>query len=345
MKKIVYPDPLREGDCIAVSAPSSGVEPELHHLLHTARKNAEKQGFIVLEDDTIWTDNKCVSAPAEERARSLQRLLLDDRISAVFPPWGGEFLMEILPLMDWDALKRSRPKWILGYSDISTFTFAYTLLTGHATAHGPNYIDAHSGAADVVTDRWREVLRTSPGGTVRQESSAFHQSAWDFSKPGFQLDTPTVWKTLGSKPDSSDRTSFSGRLIGGCLDTISILLGTPYAPVTAFSSEYGREQGLIWYLESCEMDAADIYRHLWQMKMGGWFDNCNGLLLGRPDGYAPRNQFELVDALHAVFDELPFPVIYDVDIGHVPPQLTLVNGALAAVAVQNGKGEVSMTLV
>jgi hypothetical protein len=31
-------------------------------------------------------------------------MLLDDRIAAVFPPNGGEILIDILPFLDFDAL-------------------------------------------------------------------------------------------------------------------------------------------------------------------------------------------------------------------------------------------------
>ena len=67
--------------------------------------------------------------------------------------------MDILPLLDWEALRTLPPKWVLGYSDISTFLFAYTLLTGTATAHGTNYVDLRSNKLDPVTARWIDVLQ------------------------------------------------------------------------------------------------------------------------------------------------------------------------------------------
>ncbi|WP_331871704.1 hypothetical protein [Cohnella abietis] len=39
MGKIIYPEPLRRGDSIAITAPSSGVENELHHLLEKSKAN------------------------------------------------------------------------------------------------------------------------------------------------------------------------------------------------------------------------------------------------------------------------------------------------------------------
>ncbi|MBW4084790.1 hypothetical protein HYD27_26050 [Paenibacillus sp. S150] len=36
--------------------------------------------------------------------------------------------------------------------------------------------------------------------------------------------------------------------------------------------------------------------------------------------------------------ELQLPVLYDIDCGHVPPQLTLINGAYAEVELKSGEG-------
>ncbi len=339
---LIYPEPLKKGDLIAITASSSGVEKHLHPLLKKSKSYIEKLGYTVIEGETIWTNDKCVSNKKEKRAEELQNFLLDDKVKAIIPPWGGEFLMEILPLMDWELLKTKKPKWILGYSDTSTFLFVYTLLTGYATTHGTNYIDLGMDSLDETTARWHDVLRTAKNEIVEQVSSKKYQSAWDFSKPYLNLNTPTNWIILG-KENSNEEVHFSGRLIGGCLDTLSILVGTPFASVQEFSKRFCEDTGMIWYLESCDMTAAEIYRSLWQMKQCGWFENTNGVLFGRPAGYGPSKNFECEDAYHRIFDELDIPIVYDVDIGHVPPQLTLVNGAFAKVSSSAGKGKVVMT--
>jgi len=342
-KSMIFPKPLAQGDTIAVTAPSSGVPTVLHPLLHRSRKHMEQLGFNVVEGQTIWTEDKCVSAPREVRAREFMQYLLDPNIQAIIPPWGGEFLMDILPLLDWEQLKEAPPKWVLGYSDISTFLFAYTLRTGVATAHGPNYVDvSSSNPLDPVTARWLDVLGNTHA--VEQVSSTHYQSAWNHDIPGFHLDTLSTWKSLGeNETASANKISFTGRVIGGCMDTISILIGTPYAPVQSFVQEYCLASGVVWYLESCEMNAADIYRHLWQMKQCGWFEHATGILIGRPAGYSATQNFEMTDALSAALGDLGIPVLYDVDIGHMPPQLTLINGALATVTYQDGQGQVVMT--
>jgi muramoyltetrapeptide carboxypeptidase LdcA involved in peptidoglycan recycling len=123
------------------------------------------------------------------------------------------------------------------------------------------------------------------------------------------------------------------------MDTLCKLLGTRFAQVEAFLRKY-KQHGFIWTLESCEMAAPDIYRTLWQMRECGWFTYCSGIIVGRPDGYEDKRGFSLRDALQQGLGGLNVPVIYDADIGHIPPQLQSVNGALGKVEYSSGKAVV-----
>ena len=57
----------------------------------------------------------------------------------------------------------------------------------------------------------------------------------------------------------------SGRLIGGCLDVLVFLLGTRYDGTEQFVNKYA-DDGIIWVLESFNMEDVVIITHLWQMK-------------------------------------------------------------------------------
>jgi muramoyltetrapeptide carboxypeptidase LdcA involved in peptidoglycan recycling len=344
-RSIRYPQPLVKGDTIGVAAPSSGVSESMHRYLEESKHHMERLDFIIQESPSVRHNDKCVSGPKETRAAELNAFMLDPGINAIIPPWGGQFLMDILPLLDWEALKKSSPKWILGYSDTSTFLFAYTLLTGTASAHGTNFMDLRLSEQDAVTSRWLNVLQTRAGEEITQISSTHYQSKWNMDLPGFNLDTPSRWKLLGASEGTNELTSFSGRLLGGCMDTITCLIGTPFAPVEDYLHQYCADEGTIWYLESCEMDASDIYRRLWQMRQAGWFAGANGFLFGRPDGYSDTNDFTFIDALFSALGDLNVPVLYDVDLGHLPPQMTFVNGALGQVSYEDGHGTLHMTYV
>lgn len=82
--------------------------------------------------ETVWTQEKAKSASATLRSTELNALLQNEKIGMIFPPWGGELLIEIVDRIEYDHIQ---PKLILGYSDTSVLLLAVTLATGIATAH------------------------------------------------------------------------------------------------------------------------------------------------------------------------------------------------------------------
>lgn len=79
------------------------------------------------------------------------------------------------------------------------------------------------------------------------------------------------------------------------------------------------------------------------MKLAGWFENCTGIMFGRSPANAPVGNYIIEDVYKELSEELQIPVIYDIDCGHVPPQITFVNGAFAEIEVENGQGTVLQT--
>ena len=54
-----------------------------------------------------------------------------------------------------------------------------------------------------------------------------------------------------------------GRLIGGCLDVLTLFTGTKYDRVKEFAEAY-KEDGIIWFLEACDLNTMGTvsYTHL-----------------------------------------------------------------------------------
>ena len=50
---------------------------------------------------------------------------------------GGELMCEILDYVDFERIGRADPKWYLGYSDNTNFTFLLTTLSDTASLYGP----------------------------------------------------------------------------------------------------------------------------------------------------------------------------------------------------------------
>jgi len=331
-----YPKLLQKSDTIGVCAPSSGVSGEtLFKRLDNAVSNVKALGYQVVETASVRRDEKCVSASGATRAAEFMSLYENPNVAAIIPPWGGEFLMDILPLLDFEKLAALPAKWVCGYSDISTLTFALTLVSDIATVHGSNFMNmgfAHIHPADL---RAFDVMGNRTTEQTSWDTYGGFANGDDLSREAYTPDKPSSWKSLRGETC----VTFSGMMIGGCMDTLCKLTGTRFAPAPAFLSKY-KNYGFIWTLESCEMEAPDIYRTLWQMRECGWFEYCNGFIIGRPDGYKDKHGFTLTGALEQGLDGLNVPVICDADIGHVPPQMQIVNGALGEVRYAGGKAAV-----
>lgn len=330
---------LSERTKIGVTAPSSGIPESLHSMFRKACDRVEANGYEIICGRTVWTQEKAKSASAKTRANELNRFMQDDEVDLIIPPWGGELLVEILQHIDFDSFK---PKWILGYSDVSALLFSITLKTGVATAHGTNLVDLRGEYQDETTAMWESVLRTRRGESVLQSSSEYYQKEWDHENPSpcvFHLTEHTNWKTVGGD------VSIEGRLLGGCLDILTHLVGTPFGDVASFRKNVLSEEPILWYFENCEMSVTSVRRALVQMKLAGWFDHCSGVLFGRSKANGPVDGYVIEDVYQQLSEELGVPVVFDIDCGHVPPQITFINGSHAKVTTQHGKGQVVQTFI
>ena len=65
------------------------------------------------------------------------------------------------------------------------------------------------------------------------------------------------------------------------MDCLVNLLGTEFDKVQEFTEKY-QDDGIIWFLESCDLNVMSIRRAVWQMKHAGWFSHVKGFLIGRP---------------------------------------------------------------
>ncbi|MGB7998982.1 MAG: LD-carboxypeptidase, partial [Anaerobacillus sp.] len=205
-------------------------------------------------------------------------------------------------------------------------------------AHGTNLVDLRGEYSDETTGMWQRVLSTKKGESVRQHSSDKYQKEWQFDKPTpcvFDLTEQTEWKSITHK-----NTKIQGRLLGGCIDVVRHLIGTPFGNVKYFREQYIGHESIIWYFENCDMSTTDLRRTFVQMKLAGWFTNCSGIMFGRSSTNTTVGNYRIEDVYYELFEELQVPIIYDIDCGHVPPQITLINGSYAEVEVQNGKGTV-----
>lgn len=335
---IRYPQPLRRGDRIGVTSPSSGVG-----VRHLARLDAAVSFLCELGYDVevgaCMDGARHVSAPAAERAAELQRMLTDPGIRAVVPPWGGETAIDLLPLLDFDALAAAEPTWLVGFSDLSTLMVPLTLLAGTATLHGGNLMDTPYSVPPPLLS-WLDVASGRAGERFRQASAGvFRSRDWDdwTAEPAIRehrWNGEGRWVRLGP---GTEPVEVEGRVIGGCIETLGPMSGTPYADVRRLPGPR------IVYVEAAEDGAFSICRALHGMRLAGFFEDATAVLVGRtdaPDAPSMTQHEAVLDALLP----LGVPIIADVDCGHVPPQAAIVNGALGHLVFTGDRAFLEQTL-
>lgn len=316
-----------------------GVPESLHERLRAGAASLTDLGF----DPRLRphaTVGGLTPASALERAHDLEAAFVD--AGAVLPPWGGQLAIELVERLDWHAIAATRT-WFVGWSDISTLLLPLTILTGTATLHGANLMD-EPWELPTQFRRWTDVAGLTEGNSFTQHSAPHHRSRpWVEWKDepldrGSAYETATRWRSLDGRP-----VSMRGRLIGGCLETVSLLAGSRFGDVPGFAERHAPE-GVIVYLESSGSDAPAVLRMLRSLRLAGWFRHASGVLIGRTS--APDTpDLTQEQAVDRALGDLGIPVIVDFDIGHQPPQLPVVNGALAEIMLEGGSGTIVQHLV
>src|SRR5512146_2499847 len=107
---IQFPAPLQPGDRIGVTSPSSGVAGVAGERINFCVAVLREAGFDVVVGASM--DGAGITAgPAAERAAELTSMLCDPTIRCVIPPCGGETAIDLVDLLDWDALAAAEPTW------------------------------------------------------------------------------------------------------------------------------------------------------------------------------------------------------------------------------------------
>ncbi|MEU1086144.1 S66 peptidase family protein [Streptomyces sp. NPDC005576] len=341
---IRYPRPLRPGDRVAVTSPSSGVPERLRGRLDAAVRVVEARGYEVVVG-ACMDGARHVSAPAGERAAEFEAFLTDPGIRAVVPPWGGETAIDVVPLIDWEKVAAAEPTWVVGYSDMATLITPLTLLSGTATLHGDNLMDTPYRTPEGLLS-WLDIVELETGSRFTQSSPGRYRSpGWDdwAASPGKQdlgLDRDGRWTRLDGGAGDVDVT---GRLVGGCIETLCNLAGSPYLDVRGFARSHAPE-GLVVYVEACEDNAFTICRNLHGMRINGFFDHAKAVVVARtsaPDDATMTQHEAVLDALGT----LGVPIVADVECGHVYPHMPFVNGALTRVVHTADRSDVIQSLV
>ena len=333
---------LPDGGTIAFAAPSFGCATEPYRsAFDHAQEKLRSLGYYPAPGPGCYAaEGIGISRSPKACAQEINDLYPSAENDVLISCGGGELMCEILDHVDFAALRAAAPKWFMGFSDNTNLAFLLPTLCDTASIYGPcagafGMEPWHSSVQDAFRLLTGQCLTVHNYDFWEKESN----KSEDMPLAPYHVTEPVRIRSFSpSSPQENAPVQFSGRLLGGCMDCLVNLTGTIYDKVPEFIERYAGD-GIIWFLESCDLNVFAIRRAIWQMRHAGWFAHVKGFLIGRPLCFG--QEMMGLDQYHAVYDlleDLQVPVLMDVDLGHLPPMMPLINGSCADVTfrpVQN----------
>lgn len=299
----VIPTALSRGDRIGVVSPSDPVSPE-DPAFGAGVDFLEGLGFQVVLGRHVHSNTLGYSASPSEKAEDLNRFFRDGSIGAILCSQGGDTANGCLPHLDWMAI-RANPKILVGMSDISVLLNAIYTQTGLITFHG-NDVKWGYGLQPAAYDVREFLGRLVEGEIGRVEANGERR---------------TIREGVAE-----------GRLLGGNLNCLLKLAGTPYFPDFT---------GAILFVEGLNPSPAGCDYRFRQLQQMGVFEGVRGVLVGYIDGMDDQpDTVGMEDVLLNVTSEHRFPILKANDFGHNCPNTTLPVGA--QVRLDAGRQEIEI---
>ncbi len=292
--KCVKPQYLKAGDRIALVSPAYYAPME---KIEKAAEVLRRWGFEPVLGPNVGKQYAGKYAgTTQERVDDLLWALNDTSIKAIICNRGGYgtvHYIDIIPLSVW----ASHPKWLMGYSDISTL---HGLLTraGVMSIHGTMSTSLCKGGFDETSLLARDLLM----GKV----------------PLYKL--PTHPQNIEGKA--------SGILVGGNICTI--------APNTGSQADATAGQDIILFIEEIEEPMRNVDRQLSALMLNGLMDRCKGVILGEFTDCGKEINYESVEAMiRERLGKYNIPILCGFPGGHGDDNYPLVMGAPVTMEVSS----------
>jgi muramoyltetrapeptide carboxypeptidase LdcA involved in peptidoglycan recycling len=320
----VKPERLRPGDTIAVVSPSWGGAGAFPHRVEQAIQQIQALGFQVRLAPHALNQHGHVSDTPENRAQDINQMFADPLVKMILAAIGGDHSCQLLPHLDYELIQRN-PKIFMGFSDITVLNVALWVRTGLGTFNGPALLTDFAeyprmqeyslwNCLKVLTEPGPAgVIPPSPGWT---EEFAHWPANKELERQKSLLPTPG-WQWLRT-------ASATGRLAGGCIESLQHLRGTSFWPdwrETIFFFETSEDSPSPETVDGILADYENM----------GVLDQINGMLVGRPMHYADDEKRRLHEVILERTKAYHFPIIAEMDFGHTSPQLTLPIGCQAKI--------------
>ena len=295
---ITIPEYLKRGDTIGVVCPSGYMPFE---NMETCLQVLEQWGFKVKKGKTLGTHFNYFSGTDEERLTDLQQMLDDGQVKAILCARGGYGLSRIIDKIDFTTFLK-KPKWIIGYSDI-------TILHSHlfnnyniASLHSPMAAAFNNGGSET---EYIHSLRNA----ITGQPLEYHCDVYKLNKQG-----------IGA-----------GELVGGNLCLLAHLIG---------SSSSIDTEGKILFIEDIGEYIYNIDRLMIQLQRAGKLYNLAGLIVGSftdtKDTVIPFGA-SVYDVIYDKVKDFDYPVCFNFPVGHTQENVALKHGIVHTLEITQNR--------
>ena len=284
---MIKPKAFQQNSTIGIVSPSYWLDENV--LKKTAKFFTDLGYNIEIGKSTSLQWGPFAGTP-KERADDLHRMFIDPNIDAVMCARGGYGANRVLPLLDYDLIRKN-PKIFIGFSDITAYLTSITQQTNLVTFHGP-------------------MLTT-------------YKKSWIKYNYNLMIRVLTGEKNINIEPPESLKTRIlkdgtaSGPLWGGNMSLLINRLGTLDTLNT---------NGVILFLEDIDEYLYSFERMLVQMRASGMFDQINGLIIGELEDIRDREVRFGRNTDEIILDicgDLDIPIVSNFPCGHGKYQATL----------------------
>ena len=152
----VKPERLRLGDVVGIIAPAS--PPPDPQAIDRSVAALEKLGFKARLARHVRARLGFLAGTDRDRAADLMAMFTTPKVQALFCLRGGYGTARLLPLLDYEAIRR-HPKILIGYSDLTTLHCALLKKANLVSFHGP-MLNAEQSTGELPDFTLQSLLRT-----------------------------------------------------------------------------------------------------------------------------------------------------------------------------------------
>ncbi len=287
VKNIITPPALRRGSRVALVAPAGLAD---RGRTEEAAGIMESWGLNIIRGRSLYERHGVFAGTDAQRLADLQWALDDESLDAVICARGGYGVSRIIEGVDFSSFSK-KPKWIVGYSDITVLHLYVNCGYGIKTIHGemPHNYAAEDTAAESLNSLEKALFSS--------------------------LDTYS-WCSTPYREGQAE-----GRLLGGNLSLISHLAGTGLRDCLKGSILFIEERGEYMY---------SFDRMITGLRLAGVLKGLRGLIAGGLTGLKESPHNYAMDARDIIMDavkDYDYPVTFGFPAGHIPDNRAFYCGA------------------